>query len=330
MNEKPLVSVIVPVYNAEHCVSDCVESILAQTYVNLEVLLIDDGSTDNTLDLLNRIASKDSRVRVLTKHNGGVSSARNLGLDNALGDFFGFVDADDTVEPDMFEVLLSACLNTGSEVACCGFNRESRESRFSACRKDGTPSLMNREEFLLGVITGSKDGRLIGGYLCNKLFAKSLLQRARLEVGRVICEDLLYVLGVGQHVDKACCVSGAFYNYNVTAGSATRSLSTLVTPDGNWAYFEVAKIVHERYGTSPMLEHATRLSMSATAVNGLMHLTNSSLYRNLYKELKSYAEAEWPFYGPELSMRNRIRVWLVIFHPMVYGMLKRIGGRCEE
>lgn len=87
MNEKPLVSVIVPVYNAEHCVSDCVESILAQTYVNLEVLLIDDGSTDNTLDLLNRIASKDGRVRVLTKHNGGVSSARNLGLDNALGDF---------------------------------------------------------------------------------------------------------------------------------------------------------------------------------------------------------------------------------------------------
>lgn len=329
MSESPLVSVVVPVYNAESCVEDCVASILAQTYGNLEVLLVDDGSTDCTSSILKKIAARDNRVRVFFKANGGVSSARNLGLDNASGGFFCFVDADDTIEPNMVEVLLSACLDTGSDVACCGFKREGRRDGLLSLQAD-VSFVMNREEFLLGVLTGSKGNHLIGGYLCNKLFTKSLLQRSRLDVGWAVCEDLLFVLEVGQRVEKACSVPDALYNYTVTKGSATRRLSTLVTPDGGWAYFEVAKIVRDRYGTSPALKHAAHLSMCGTAVNGLMHLVGNAEHRALYDELRSYAKAEWFYYKFGLSVRQRARAWLVIFHPMVYGVLKRVGGSYDD
>lgn len=100
------ISVIVPVYNAEKYLDRCVESIVAQTYKNLEIILVDDGSTDNSPAICDAWAKKDSRIRVIHKKNGGVSSARNAGLDACTGDYIGFADADDWMEPDMYEVLI--------------------------------------------------------------------------------------------------------------------------------------------------------------------------------------------------------------------------------
>lgn len=330
MKETPLVSLIVPVFNAEDCIEDCVASIVAQTYKNLEVLLVDDGSNDGTPNVLKKIAAQDNRIKILPKKNGGVSSARNLGLDNASGDYLGFVDADDTVSPNMVEVLLSACLGTGSDVSCCGFGRGNRGYQAAPNQEVKTPLIMNQEEFLLGVIEGCKGGCLIGGYLCNKLFAKSLFHKIKLEVGRDICEDLLCVLEVGQRVERACVVPDPLYNYTMKADSATHRLSALVTPDERWAYFEVAKIVRDRYGITPALAHAARLSMCKTAVNGLMHLVGNERYRALYDELQLYVMSEWSFYKVEVNVRQRARTWLVTFHPMVYAVLKRIGSVCGK
>lgn len=326
MSERPLVSVIVPVYNAESCIEECIASILAQTHGNLEVLVVDDGSVDGSSVVLRGIVARDDRVKLFIKENGGVSSARNLGLDNASGSFVAFVDADDTVEPNMIEALLSACIETGSDVACCDFRRGNR-GRWSAHNQEVDAfSIMGRDDFLLGVITGSKGSHLIGGYLCNKLFSKSLLQRSRLETGRIICEDLLFVLEVGERVERACCVSAALYNYTVAVGSATHRLDTLVTSEGGWAYFEVAKIVSDRYGTTPALARAARCSMCGAAVNGLMHLVGNAEHYVLFDELRSYAKAEWSFYSFGLSIRQKARAWLVIFHPAIYCALKRVWG----
>ena len=112
-----LISIIVPVYNIKEYLERCVDSILAQTYENIEVLLVDDGSTDGTSLLVDTLGKKDNRIRVFHKENGGSSSARNLGIREAKGDYLGFIDSDDYIEPYMFEQLYEALQRTGMPIA---------------------------------------------------------------------------------------------------------------------------------------------------------------------------------------------------------------------
>ena len=125
-----LISIIVPVYKAEKYLRRCVDSILAQTYQNIEVLLIDDGSPDNSGEICDEYAEKDSRVRVFHKPNGGVSSARNLGLKEAKGDYIGFVDADDYIDKTMYEVLLCNLIKENSDISICSYNQEDSNGIF--------------------------------------------------------------------------------------------------------------------------------------------------------------------------------------------------------
>ena len=110
MNSNPKISVIVPVYKVEKYLDKCVESIVNQTYKNLEIILVDDGSPDNCPAMCDEWAEKDERIRVIHKENGGLADARNAGMDIATGDYIGFVDSDDWIEPNMYEVLLKNAL----------------------------------------------------------------------------------------------------------------------------------------------------------------------------------------------------------------------------
>lgn len=114
-----LISIIVPVYKAKDYIDRCVESILAQTHQNLEVILVDDGSPDESPKMCDSWAEKDNRIKVLHKSNGGAASARNAGLDVASGEYIGFVDCDDYIAPDMFERLLGAIVTGGKKLSCC-------------------------------------------------------------------------------------------------------------------------------------------------------------------------------------------------------------------
>ena len=117
MNSNPKISVIVPVYNTEAYLKECVDSIVNQTYQNLEILLVDDGSTDNSGAMAEKFALEDKRVRVFHKENGGSSSARNLGIKEATGEYIGFIDSDDYIEPDMYELLAEGVGKYGLEMA---------------------------------------------------------------------------------------------------------------------------------------------------------------------------------------------------------------------
>lgn len=118
--QEPLISVIVPVYNAEKYLRKCVASIRAQTYRNLEIILVDDGSCDRSGELCEAFALEDSRIAVIRKENGGVGPARNAGLDAMHGDYVGFVDADDWIDPEMYEVLLQRMIAENAQISCCG------------------------------------------------------------------------------------------------------------------------------------------------------------------------------------------------------------------
>lgn len=122
--KKPLVSLIVPVYRVEDYLDDCLHSLVGQTYRNLEILLIDDGSPDRCPELCDAWARRDSRIKVFHTENHGVSHARNVGLDQATGDYIGFVDSDDWVDPDYYENMVMALRQMDAEVCGAGYTRE--------------------------------------------------------------------------------------------------------------------------------------------------------------------------------------------------------------
>ena len=119
--EKPLLSIIVPVYKVENYLQKCIDSILAQTFTDFELILVEDGSPDGCPALCDAAAAKDARIRVLHQKNGGLSAARNAGLDVARGEWIGFVDSDDYIAPEMYETLYKAVQSTGADLALCDY-----------------------------------------------------------------------------------------------------------------------------------------------------------------------------------------------------------------
>lgn len=184
-----LVSVIVPVYNTEKYLERCIDSLLRQTYKNIEILIIDDGSTDNSPEICDRYSLLDDRVKVVHKSNGGVSSARNAGLDIASGKYVAFVDSDDYVEETYIECLYSLIKDNSADLSICGYIYET-ENGTIINRTKGNEMLLNAYEALYM----SFNNRGFQGFLWNKLFIKELIGKLRFDVNISISEDTLFVL----------------------------------------------------------------------------------------------------------------------------------------
>ena len=146
MKEAPKVSIIVPVYKAEKYLHRCVDSILAQTFTDFELLLIDDGSPDNSGTICDRYAAADPRVHVFHKPNGGVSSARQCGLDNAQGEYTIHADPDDWVEPDMLQELYTEAQRTNADMVICDFLQECANGKTQYIKQQ--PKALNSETVL--------------------------------------------------------------------------------------------------------------------------------------------------------------------------------------
>lgn len=176
MQEGPLITVIVPVYNILEYLTRCVHSITAQTYQNLEILLVDDGSTDGTGELCDRLGAEDERIRVFHKENGGSSSARNLGLLHAAGEYIGFVDSDDYIEADMYELLLTAIKEYSVGAAQIGRDEidEQGNPLPNICEPPVQPEIWESRDFLRELLLHKGDCSF-----CTKLIHRDLFQEDR-------------------------------------------------------------------------------------------------------------------------------------------------------
>ncbi|MGN0377716.1 MAG: glycosyltransferase [Suilimivivens sp.] len=198
--ERPvLISVIVPIYNTVEYLPRCVNSIRRQTYRNLEIILVDDGSTDNSGAMAEKFALEDKRVRVFHKENGGSSSARNLGIEKAKGDFIGFVDSDDYIEPQMYEHLLGMALSENLLMVQCSRDEidEKGNRMENVCTPPEKPLLLESEEFMRELLMHRGDCSF-----CTKLTESSLLKAHPFPEGelnedfRLLTELLLQVPAV--------------------------------------------------------------------------------------------------------------------------------------
>lgn len=207
------ISVIVPVYQVEPYLRKCLNSITGQTYQNLDIILVDDGSPDNCGAICDEYARRDERVRVIHKENGGVSSARNAGLDAASGDWIAWVDPDDWIEADMLQYLLEGALSHRADIAICGM-RETGESAPLVFRYTDE-RVLNREQALRAIL----ENRSMTLSCCDKLAKRELWNGLRF-CDRKIGEDLLAMGRLLDRADTVVCLPEIKYNYLTRAGSA--------------------------------------------------------------------------------------------------------------
>ena len=217
MDQDILISVIVPVYNVEEYLPRCVDSLLSQTYEKLEIILVDDGTKDASDKICDAYAARDPRVKVIHKENGGLSSARNAGIDIASGEYLAFVDSDDWIEPDTYAHMLGVALKYGVKLVCAGrydVKSQTGEKKLGLCPP--------REE----VISGMELTRRIflwdnvDSAAWDKLYHRSLFREIRYPLGK-ICEDVPTTYRIALNAGKIAMCDKPVYNYFHRPGSIT-------------------------------------------------------------------------------------------------------------
>ena len=218
----PLVSVIIPAYNVGHYIGKCLDSVLSQTYSNIEVIVINDGSKDDSLDIIKAYEVKDSRVRLIDKQNEGVSVARNKGLEVSQGDFILFVDGDDWIDESMVENLLNMATSNNSDYAGGGFVFEEVETGRKRCSPAGfSPIVVFGKDILGNYLSGHR----LWSSVCGALFSREIIEQYHLRFDRNIKfdEDCFFVMQFMSKANKVMVCQEHFYHVLVRNSSVTRS-----------------------------------------------------------------------------------------------------------
>ena len=213
---EPLISLIIPVYNVEDYLDECIESIVNQTYKNLEIILVDDGSPDNCPKICDMWAKKDLRIKVIHKINAGAAAARNTGLEVANGDYIGFVDSDDFIAENMFEKMLDCLMKTKNKMCCCGIKR---------VNLDGTISEFTNFPYCSLDIISAINSLFYGEIdtaVWSKLFEKSVFDGIRFPDGETN-EEYPILIPLIYNSNGITITGESYYYYRMREGSVTNS-----------------------------------------------------------------------------------------------------------
>ena len=251
MGEK--ISVIVPVYNVEQYLERCVDSIINQTYTNLEIILVNDGSTDNSGKLCDELAKKDERIRVIHKENGGLSDARNRGIDESESDLVGFIDSDDYIDSDMYEVLLKNLNNTDADLSMCAL--------YDVYNNTPEAQVTNKETWELSSEQAIKmvmEAKILSVTAVNKLYRKSLFKDLKFEVGK-IAEDAFIMIKLLDKCEKIVATNEKKYYYVHRENSITTQKFSTKFLNVIEAYEQNSNIILEKY---PKLKDVAQTRMN--------------------------------------------------------------------
>ncbi len=244
MGKENLISVIVPVYNTQNYLPKCLESLQKQTYTNFEVILVNDGSTDESGKICDEFAEKDERIKVEHLTNKGVSFARNVGLDLATGEFISFVDSDDTVEKNFLEILHNNFIDN-VDIVICGYNSCNQNGRVETVYKAQQDEvLLTRDETIETMLYG----KIFAGHCWNKMFRKSVLGELRFREDILIYEDLLFVSEYLMKSNSAKLCSAPVYNYFCRSDSALHGKMTKKKLTALTALNVIEDMLRQTYG----------------------------------------------------------------------------------
>lgn len=225
------ISVIVPVYNVEQYVGECIESILNQSFYDIELILINDGSKDNSGFICDEYAKKDNRIKVIHKKNEGVSIARNIGIKNASGKYIAFVDSDDLVDKEIYTTMLQAIEESGSDLVMCRYEKVYSDRNNELAIEPLREGLYDKEQIFNNLILDmigndplDMSKPLIMGSTCRCLYKKDIIDKYKIEFPVIkIAEDMLFHLYYLMSCKKVYVVNKALYYYRYNELSATNN-----------------------------------------------------------------------------------------------------------
>ena len=297
MNEA-LISVIVPVYNVEKYIDQCIQSLVEQTYKNMEFILVDDGSSDKSGQKCDEWKKKDGRIIVIHQENRGLSATRNRGLQIAKGEFIGFVDSDDYVAETMYEKLITAICENEADVAMC--HEFTVEGERVIENSDEVFRIETRDEYLLHFNAPFRGPYM---WVWNKLYRRKVLEGLRFWERKAL-EDIVFTVYYVRRVSKVIDIGESLYFYRQRPGSTMKTASEKVFKDYAQA------ILYEYEKLNRIMDSQMRSKHKETCLSILFQI-ESQAYRNDYNEAcKQAKEAYNQIYDKEIinaSFKNRIK-----------------------
>lgn len=325
MNLDKKISIIIPSYNIAPYIGRCLDSILEQTYSNLEVIVIDDGSTDNTRDIIEEYKARDSRIVAVYKENTGVSETRNKGLEVATGEYIGFIDGDDYIEKNMYEILMSNALKYNADISHCGYRLKFPQNEFLLYGTDRIVEQDNQQ----GVID-LLEGKFVEPSLCNKLFSRKCVDGLRLRKDLKINEDLLFDAMAFAKAEKSVFEDKALYNYIMRTNSATTS--TGISRNKVFDALKVREIITEMFDEGSRVYPvaiASQLKIAIQTYRTLVTNKHAKVFKDEKKNIKNkvkdlYAKAK--SLGA-VSKRTTMDSILIMYCPLVFKLLYVVYGK---
>ena len=314
--EQPLISVIVPVYNVQKYLKKCVDSITSQTYKNLEILLVDDGSTDSSGQICNEFEKNDARIKVIHKKNGGLSDARNAGLDRAKGQYYAFIDSDDYIQDNTIEIMLNAIKKNKSEIAVCNMIRflEEGETVQFYCPTDHEVLYQGNQRYKT----------LNQPSVCNKLFEAKLFEGIRFPKGKYY-EDTFVYHEVLYRANSIVLTGTDSYWY------LSREDSIVGQPQYTERYFDFIEAVYKRadfllkHDVQPYAKEAC-LSLYAAIANAESNIEeNTKTIEKFSIARKQYTLAynELMKTKNQIGIKQKLRLMLLKYFPKLHVKIYR-------
>ena len=300
----PEISVIVPVYKVEPYIHKCVDSILAQTFSDYELILVDDGSPDTCGNICDEYAKKDARIRVIHKENGGLSDARNAGMKIACGEYVIFIDSDDYIKPNFVEILYRACVSHKADVAMCGYVTVDEQG-------NNIKNYYPNEPQNIEVVTGRtllhyfyKEDGVVNQVVWNKIYKKSLFNKLKFQKGRYY-EDGYIIAPLFWNVKKIAIVRNTLYYYVQRKNSIMNSkINTKKIIDSNDSY---------KYRIEFFKERSYLLYMKAIGdyLNWILRTTKKYPRKKIGKKMFKYLQDNYRFFYSQTkhseSMKYKVR-----------------------
>jgi glycosyltransferase involved in cell wall biosynthesis len=313
-----ILSIIVPVYNVESYLEKCIESILNQTFKDFELILVNDGSTDKSFKIIKKYSRIDNRIRYITKKNGGLSDARNTGIELATGNYITFVDGDDYIEQHAYELMFDSIAKSGAEITTCGrFDIIDGKKHKKFCLSN-EQSWTSNEAIRKLLMDDSIDSSV-----CDKIFKKDLFKEVKFPYGK-LSEDLFVTVKLIQKANKVHHIGKPLYNYNHRDGSITKSefkknhLDALEAVKKMEDFFLNEKILLKK----ELLHFKVKITLYL--MDFLINSHNFSINKDSYQQLKEIIRINIIFILFNKKFSARIKLFSISISLNLYFTYKKI------
>lgn len=326
MEEQPLISIIVPVYNVRKYLRECLDSICGQKKINSEIIVVDDGSTDGSDAICDEYAQRYANIKVIHKQNGGLASARNAGLDIITGDYVGFVDSDDYIADDMYITLFQTMVRTESSVACCSRFRVIDGKADATEKTAAEPIILSGQDIIRNLMLDKG----LTYSACDKLFKAKLFKEVRFPKENLPSEDMPCIYGILKSIDKAVCIGQAKYYYRLVMTSITKKE---FSPQDMSTLFYKQHICDDVIKSMPELREEAVFAMVQSAASVYARLIKDGKQKACKKEKRYIEKLLWKSCPDVLKnpyLPRNAKVVALSIPMQCYGILVKVRGKIME